>query len=89
MPDDCEQVLNQLEREMDKDLMREASMMWQLDNLPSFMIVDRESRNGYHQSVNTSFVTSPISLDAFSPQMSSRIKPLNKLKPLAAKDSTI
>jgi len=27
MPDDCEQVLNQLEREMDKDLMREASMM--------------------------------------------------------------
>jgi hypothetical protein len=53
------------------------------------MIVDQESRNGFHQSINTSFVTSPISMDAFSPQMSSKIKPINKLKPLAAKDSAI
>jgi hypothetical protein len=40
MPDDSEQVLNQQERDIDKDLMRETSMNKQLDNLPSLMVID-------------------------------------------------
>ena len=79
-------MLNQLERELDKDLMREISMMHQLENSPSFM-GGPESRNAFQQSVNS--IETPLSLDAFSPQISKPKQAALKPRPLVAKDSTL
>ena len=81
-------MLSQLERELDKDLLREISIMHQLENSPTF-VGGLESRNAFQQSINTSSVTSPLSLDPFSPQISKAKQAALKLKPLAEKDSAI